>query len=233
MPCGGYLDYRDVRAQWQPLFERFFASETGRLLEKRMNACLDADASVFPPKPFRLFELLAPEDVRVVIVGQDPYHEKDQAAGIAFHVEDGVRVPPSLRNILKEVSLETGAPVPPEGSLLGWVRQGVFLMNTALTVQEGLAGSHAGWGWEALTDAALAAIARHPAPKVFMLWGRHARQKAGLLEPSRHLVLSCNHPSPLSANRRPDPFIGCNHFLSANHFLQANGLMRVDWTRTR
>jgi uracil-DNA glycosylase len=184
-------------------------------------------------EPFRALELTALDDVRVVILGQDPYHGPGQAEGLAFSVAPGVKVPPSLRNMFKELQRSLGLPAPTDGSLVRWARQGVLLLNTSLTVQDGAAASHARWGWEVLTDALVAQVAEREQPVVFMLWGGHAQAKRGLIEQvapnSRHLVLQANHPSPLSAMRPPVPFVGCDHFVLANRFLAQAGQKTVSW----
>ena len=174
---------------------------------------------MFPPQPLRALELTAPESVRVVILGQDPYHGRGQAEGLAFSVAPGVALPPSLRNIFKELQRDLGSPFPafpqPGGSLVRWARRGVLLLNSCLTVEEGQPASHSGRGWEHLTDAVIGKVSRDAAPKVFMLWGGHAQGKRGLIDGARHRVLVANHPSPLSALRGPVPFIGCAHFSQA------------------
>lgn len=176
-------------------------------------------AAIFPPQPLRALELTAPESVRVVILGQDPYHGRGQAEGLAFSVAPGVAIPPSLRNIFKELQRDLGEPIPlfphPGGSLVRWARHGVLLLNTCLTVEEGLPASHSGKGWEVLTDSLIQTISQNASPVVFMLWGSHAQSKRSLIDASRHLVLCANHPSPLSALRPPVPFIGCGHFSQA------------------
>jgi uracil-DNA glycosylase len=192
-------------------------------------------AVVYPDRVFRALEFNAPDAVRVVILGQDPYHGPDQAQGLAFSVEPGHgRFPPSLRNILKEVASDTGAASICKDDLSPWAQQGVLLLNTALTVEDGAPQSHAKRGWEALTDALLARVAMQPEPAVFMLWGAPAQRKRPLVEregPATHLVLEANHPSPLSANRPPVPFTGCGHFSRANAFLAAQrpGAGTVRW----
>jgi len=157
--------------------------------------------------------------VRVVILGQDPYHGRGQAEGLAFSVAPGVPFPPSLRNIFKELQRDLGEPFPPlhlpGGSLERWARKGVLLLNTCLTVEEGLPASHSGKGWEVLTDAVIRHVSDNAQPCVFMLWGAHAQGKRALIDAGRHLVLAANHPSPLSALRPPAPFIGCGHFSQA------------------
>ena len=222
-------DPRDwpVAPGWQPLVDGFFASVAGQKLLAFLQVRLDAGAVIFPPQPLRALELTAPEAVRVVILGQDPYHGRGQSHGLAFSVAPGVRVPSSLRNIFKEIERDTGAPPPsspqPGGSLLAWAQQGVLLLNACLTVEEAQPASHAGKGWELLTDAVLRHIAERASgaqPVVFMLWGAHAQAKRALIAADQgHLVLCANHPSPLSALRPPLPFIGCGHFGQAQAFL--------------
>ena len=223
-----------VAAGWQPLVDEFFASATGGQLLRYLQTRLDAQAAIFPPQPLRALELTAPEEVRVVILGQDPYHGRGQAEGLAFSVAPGVRVPPSLKNIFKEMLRDMGRPLPPfpvpGGSLVGWAQQGVLLLNTSLTVEEGQAASHAGKGWEALTDAVMAHVASQGRPTVFMLWGAHAQSKRALIPNDHgHLVLTSNHPSPLSALRPPVPFIGNGHFSQAQAFCAQHGHAVGGW----
>lgn len=208
-----------VAPGWQPLVEDFFNSPVGLRLLGSLQARLDAGATIFPPQPLRALELTPPESVRVVILGQDPYHGRGQAEGLAFSVAPGVALPPSLRNIFKELQRDLGVPFPaypnPGGSLVFWAQKGVLLLNTCLTVEEAQPASHAGKGWEALTDAVIRTVSQAAQPAVFMLWGTHAQSKRALIDASRHLVLTANHPSPLSALRPPQPFIGCGHFSQA------------------
>ena len=210
----------------QPLVDLFFASAAGQQLLAFLQARLDAGAVIFPPQPLRALELTPPEAVRVVILGQDPYHGRGQGEGLAFSVAPGVRVPPSLRNIFKEIQRDLGVPPPafpaPGGSLVAWAQQGVLLLNACLTVEEAQPASHARQGWELLTDALLSHIAQGAQPVVFMLWGAHAQAKRALITAdSGHLVLCANHPSPLSALRGPLPFIGCGHFGQAQRHWSA------------
>lgn len=214
-----------VAPGWQPLVDEFFAGPTGEKLLAFLQNRIDAGASIFPPRPLRALELTAPEAVRVVILGQDPYHGRGQAEGLAFSVAPGVRLPPSLQNIFKEMQRDLGVPFPPfphpGGSLVKWAQNGVLLLNTCLTVEEGQAASHAGKGWELLTDAVIRHVAEAERPVVFMLWGSHAQSKRAFIPPDRgHLVLTSNHPSPLSALRPPVPFIGNGHFGKARAFRQ-------------
>ncbi|ART49610.1 uracil-DNA glycosylase [Acidovorax carolinensis] len=212
-----------VAPGWQPLVDGFFATVAGQKLRAFLQARLDAGAVIFPPRPLRALELTPPDAVRVVILGQDPYHGRGQAEGLAFSVAPGVPLPPSLRNIFKELQRDLGTPPPafpqPGGSLVQWARSGVLLLNTTLTVEEGQPASHAGKGWEVLTDAVIRRVAEGPRPVVFMLWGAHAQAKRAVIPGDRgHLVLCANHPSPLSALRPPVPFIGCGHFGQAGVF---------------
>ncbi|MCR5795703.1 MAG: uracil-DNA glycosylase [Solobacterium sp.] len=183
---------------------------------------------IYPPKVqvFSAFENTDINDIKVVILGQDPYHQPHQAHGMCFSVNPGIRIPPSLLNIYKEIQNEYGYPMPDNGYLMPWAVQGVFLLNTVLTVQDSRPRSHAGKGWEVFTDHAVARINAKPDPVVFMLWGRDARNKAQMLDKTKHLVLEAPHPSPLSAN---SGFFGCGHFRKANEFLMGNGKEPVNW----
>lgn len=205
-----------VAAGWQPLVNAFFQSDDGLALLHKLAQRLRAGASIFPSQPLRALLLTPPEAVRVVILGQDPYHGRGQAEGLAFSVASGVPVPPSLRNIFREVQRDLGLPPPafpqPGGSLVRWAEQGVLLLNTCLTVEEGLPASHAQLGWGALTDGVIRHVSSQPQSVAFLLWGAHAQSKRPLIDASRHQVLMANHPSPLSALRPPLPFIGCGHF---------------------
>ena len=212
-----------VAQGWQPTVSAFFASPQGLQLQSYLQQRLDAGAVIFPAQPLRALELTAPQEVRVVILGQDPYHGRGQAEGLAFSVAPGVRLPPSLQNIFKEIRRDLGTPFPPfpspGGSLVKWAQNGVLLLNTCLTVEEGLPASHSKRGWETLTDAIIRQVAEHGRPTVFMLWGAHAQSKRALIPEDRgHLVLLSNHPSPLSALRPPVPFIGNGHFGQAKAF---------------
>jgi uracil-DNA glycosylase len=215
---------------WQPLLERWAASEAGRATLAAVDARVAAGAVVYPPQVFRAFELTPLAATRVVILGQDPYHTPRRAEGLAFSVQAGIPIPPSLRNIFKELQRDLGLPLPALGSLVPWAQQGVLLLNTTLTVEQGLAASHAKLGWQVLTSEIVQALQRDPSPKVFMLWGRHAQ---AVLPPeawrSQHLVLESNHPSPMAATQPPVPFIGNGHFGLANRFLAARGRGAVDW----
>ncbi|WP_333836678.1 uracil-DNA glycosylase [Novosphingobium sp.] len=218
-------------ASWAPALDPVVASRAFARLTAFLGAEAERGATIFPPEGERLAALaLTPlPQVKVVILGQDPYHGAGQAHGLAFSVRRGVRVPPSLANIYKELHADLGLPRPDHGNLVRWAEQGVLLLNTVLTVEEGKAGSHQRKGWEEFTDAAVAAVAAGPDPVVFLLWGNHAQKKAARLpglNDTRHLVLQAAHPSPLSAH---NGFFGCRHFSQANAFLEAQGRGAIDW----
>ena len=216
-----------VPADWRPIVEAWRISPTGQALIEHVERRRGAGAVIYPADPLRALKLTPLASVRAVILGQDPYHGAGQAEGLAFSVPPGVKLPPSLRNIFVELQRDLGLVPPAGGHLGGWARQGVLLLNTSLTVEEGQPASHAGRGWEGLTDALIEAVAARPRRIAFLLWGAHAQAKAPLVErtaPGRHLLLRANHPSPLSARRPPEPFIGCGHFGR----LRAEGL-DVDW----
>lgn len=225
-----------VAPDWQPLLARFLGSETGRSLASFVQSRLSAGALVYPPLPLRALDMTPLSGVRVVILGQDPYHGPGQAEGLAFSVAPGLRLPPSLRNIHQELARDPAlAPwtQPADGSLLRWAQQGVLLLNTCLTVEDGRPASHAGKGWEVLTEQIIQTVVECAQPVVFLLWGAHAQRAAaaaGLGDGlGRHLVLRANHPSPLSARRGPHPFLGCGHFSQACAFLRDRGLGEVRW----
>ncbi len=221
-----------IPQSWRAALGGALASAEARRLGGWLNAEEAAGKAIYPPRGTRLraLELTPLEQVRVVILGQDPYHGPGQATGLSFSVPRGERVPPSLVNIYKELESDLGLPRPDHGDLTRWAEQGVLLLNTSLTVEAGKAGSHAGRGWETVTDAAVAAVAARDAPTVFVLWGSHAQAKAkriaGLGEDGPHLVIRSPHPSPLSAHRG---FLGSRPFSRANTFLKANGRGEIDW----
>ena len=184
--------------------------------------------AVYPPKQqvFSAFENCDINDIKGVSLGQDPYHQRGQAHGMCFSVNPGVQIPPSLVNIFKELQDDLGCRIPNNGYLMPWARQGVFLLNTVLTVEDSRPRSHAGRGWETFTDNVIRKINERETPVVFLLWGRDARNKAVMIDRSRHLVLEAAHPSPLSAYHG---FFGCRHFSRANAFLKQNGLKEINW----
>jgi uracil-DNA glycosylase len=221
-----------IPESWRPALEPVLAAPESRRLGGWLRREEEAGKTIYPPRGQRLraLELTPLDTVKVVILGQDPYHGPGQAHGLSFSVSEGVRVPPSLANIYKELHDDLGVAVPPHGNLEHWARQGVLLLNNSLTVEAGRAGSHAGKGWEAITDAAVAAVARRTEPSVFILWGSHARNKAKRVPElgpgTRHLVLTSPHPSPLSAH---SGFFGSKPFSRANAFLEAHGRGKIDW----
>jgi uracil-DNA glycosylase len=217
---------------WRPALEPVLATPEARKLGGWLTAEEAAGKAVYPPRGTRLAALaLTPLDqVRCVILGQDPYHGPGQAHGLAFSVQAGVKPPPSLVNIYKELEADLGLPRASTGDLTPWARQGVLLLNNTLTVEAGQAGSHAGRGWDAITDACVAAAAARAEPTVFILWGSHAKKKASrvpvLGRPSHHLVLASAHPSPLSAH---NGFFGSRPFSQTNAFLEEHGRGAIDW----
>ena len=221
-----------IPPSWAPVLEPALATPEARKLGGWLRAEEEAGRVIYPPRGCRLkaLELTPLNQVRVVILGQDPYHGPGQAHGLCFSVPDGVPPPPSLKNVFKEMQSDLGLAPPAHGSLESWARQGVLLLNNTLTVQQGMAGSHAGRGWDAITDACVAAVALRQEPCVFILWGSHAQGKAGriaaLRDTDRHLLLKSPHPSPLSAHRG---FFGSQPFSRANAFLEANGRGNIDW----
>jgi uracil-DNA glycosylase len=187
-----------------------------------------AGARIYPPGPqiFAAFDATPFDAVKVVILGQDPYHGPGQAHGLCFSVLPGVPVPPSLVNIYKEINADLGIPPPDHGCLLPWARQGVLLLNAVLTVEDGRAGAHQGKGWEGFTDHAIETLAREREGLVFLLWGSYAQAKGKVIDTRRHRVLRAPHPSPLSAHRG---FLGCGHFSATNQYLAQRGHAPIDW----
>lgn len=237
-----------VQPDWQPVLDAFWRSAHGLSLAEFVQSRLDAGALIYPQHPLWALQLTPLSQVRVVILGQDPYHGPYQAQGLSFSVAPGVKIPPSLRNIFKELQRDLSQCAPPSGSLEAWAKRGVLLLNTCLTVEDNQPASHAKRGWEQLTDALLAEVARTAPSCVYMLWGGHAQAKADLIGRETHaqslgfmglrdaevssreaLVLKANHPSPLSALRAPQPFIGCGHFSLAKAWL-AQRDWPLDWT---
>ena len=218
--------------QWREALAGEFAAPYMADLKRFLLERKAAGARIFPPGShwFRALDLTPPDKVRVVILGQDPYHGPGQAHGLCFSVRPGVPVPPSLANIYKELQRDLGIAPPRHGFLESWASQGVLLLNAVLTVEMGDAGSHQGKGWERFTDAVIARVNALDHPVVFLLWGTHAQKKAAGVDSvdrgGRHLVLKAPHPSPLSAHRG---FLGCGHFSQANAFLVGQGLKPIDW----
>lgn len=213
---------------WKAALAPEFSAAYMKLLKEFLLSERDQGKVIFPKgsEYFRALDLTPLGQVRVVILGQDPYHGDRQAHGLCFSVQPGVRTPPSLVNIYKELERDLGIAQAPHGNLEHWAKQGVLLLNSVLTVERGLAASHQGRGWEKFTDAVIRAVNDQASPVVFMLWGSYAQRKAAFVDSARHLVLQAPHPSPLSAHQG---FIGCGHFSKANEFMSAEGLAPVDW----
>lgn len=216
-----------IEPSWKNMLaEEFEKGYFKELSENTRTAYLEK--TVYPP-PKLLFNAFArcPFDaVKVVILGQDPYHGPGQATGLSFSVPDGVKTPPSLRNMYKEIQSDIGTPVPESGNLERWADQGVLLLNATLTVEKGNAGSHQGLGWEQFTDAVIEKISDEKEHVVFMLWGNYARTKRVLIDGDKHLILEASHPSPFSADRG---FFGCKHFSKTNKYLKAHDKQPIVW----
>lgn len=216
-----------IKTDWEPVLREEYSKPYYRelydFIKKEYDTC-----TVYPRGEdiYAAFNMTPLSEVKVVIIGQDPYHEPGQAHGLSFSVRPGVDIPPSLQNIYKELSDELGCYIPDNGYLEKWARQGVLLLNAVLTVRAHQAASHRGRGWEQLTDAAISAVNELDTPVCFMLWGGFARSKRSMLTNPKHLVLEAPHPSPLSAYRG---FFGCGHFAAANNYLTENGLDAIDW----
>ena len=206
---------------WQDELDKFLSVSTMGRIMARANAAYQ-NGGVYPPRPllFRALELTPFSKVRAVILGQDPYHGPGQANGLAFSVPRGLRIPPSLRNIYKELEADCGISPPSHGDLTAWAENGVLLLNTVLTVRAGMANSHRKLGWETFTDAVIGALNSREEPVAFLLWGASARKKKALITNPAHLVLEAAHPSPLSAHQG---FFGCRHFSKASEFCQKYG----------
>jgi len=225
-----------LSSAWAEHLAEFWQSPVGQSLSVKVSAVLSAGKLIYPRTPYKALALTPFDKVRVVILGQDPYHGPGQAEGLAFSVGEGQKIPPSLRNIFKEVQRDTGANSPVgvhAGSLDRWASQGVLLLNTALTVEDSQPASHSHWGWEVLTDKLIRVLAEDVQPRAFVLWGAHAQSKSDLIEASdklkQHLILRANHPSPLSALRPPTPFMGSGHFGQINRWLKAQNKNPIQW----
>jgi uracil-DNA glycosylase len=216
-----------ITGEWEKaLHSEFKKPYYAQLYKKVLNAY--RTETVYPPSTdiFNAFAFTPLENVKVVILGQDPYHEPGQANGLCFSVHKGIRIPPSLVNIYKEMSSDLGCPIPENGDLTGWARQGVLLLNTVLTVRAHAANSHRGIGWEEFTDAAIRVLADQDRPLVFILWGTPARRKKALIYNPKHLIIESPHPSPLSAS---SGFFGSRPFSKTNDYLVRCGLTPIDW----
>ena len=227
LTCGNRFMNVRMSEGWKRLlddeFEQPYFSELAEFVRSEYRA-----GTVYPPAAnvFRAFDKCDPDNIKVVIIGQDPYHGPGQANGLCFSVSDGVPFPPSLLNIFKEIESEFGTPRPESGNLDRWADQGVLLLNAVLTVRASQAASHSGHGWERFTDAVVGRLNTQRNGIVYMLWGAYARRKGAVIDRSANLVLECAHPSPLSAH---NGFFGCGHFKKANDYLTARGLEAIEW----
>ncbi len=214
---------------WKARIGDYLQRDEMRALSAFLRQRRDAGARIFPPAAqiFAAFDATPFDEVKVVILGQDPYHGAGQAQGLSFSVPAGQRIPPSLDNIFKEQVRDLGVPRPDNGDLMPWAQRGVLLLNAVLTVEEGRAGAHQGKGWEGFTDHVVETLAREREGLVFLLWGSYAQVKGKVIDGNRHRVLKTTHPSPLSAHRG---FLGCGHFSAANAYLQARGVGGIDWS---
>lgn len=216
-----------IENAWLPCLKQEFSKDYYKKLYEFVKKEY-SERVIYPPSNeiFSALERTPVDKVKVVLLGQDPYHEEGQAHGMSFSVKPGIKTPPSLQNMYKELRDELGCYIPNNGYLEKWADQGVLLLNTCLTVREGAANSHKGKGWEQFTDAIIKAVNEEDRPVVYFLWGANARSKKTLITNSKHLVLESVHPSPLSAY---NGFFGCGHFKMANEFLEKNGLTPIDW----
>ena len=218
-----------LEPSWKARVGDWFARDDMRALSAFLRERKAAGARIYPPGPqiFAAFDATPFEQVKVVVLGQDPYHGPGQAHGLCFSVQPGVSVPPSLDNIYKEIHRDLGLPRPDHGYLMSWAHRGVLLLNAVLTVEDGRAGAHQGKGWEGFTDHVVDTLNREREGLVFLLWGSYAQAKGKVIDPRRHRVLKAPHPSPLSAHRG---FIGCGHFSAANDYLARQGQTPIDWS---
>lgn len=219
-----------LEKDWLEILQPEFDQPYMKKLKEFLQAEKDSGKEIFPKSAdiFNALNTTRLADIKIVIIGQDPYHGPGQAHGLSFSVPSGVRLPPSLKNIYKEIEAEYGYKMPSTGDLTGWAEQGVLLLNATLTVQNGMAGSHQKKGWEEFTDAIIHAVNDRCDHVVFMLWGSYAQKKGAFIDRNRHCILQSVHPSPLSAHRG---FLGNGHFKSANDYLEAHGKQPVDWQK--
>lgn len=219
-----------ITEEWDEILKEEFSSS--EYLKLREFLKTEYSAHTIYPSMYDIFNAMKNtsfKDIKAVILGQDPYHEKGQAMGLSFSVPKGIEKPPSLVNIFKEIKAETGEDMPSSGDLTGWAKQGVLLLNAVLTVREHMANSHRGKGWESFTDGIIKKISDRRENVVFLLWGGNARSKKSLIDGKKHLILECAHPSPLSAY---NGFFGCGHFIKANEYLIKHGKEPIIWSRT-
>lgn len=216
-----------IESSWKIALAEEFNKPYFKDLSERVRSAY-VSRTVFPPPKFvfNAFSLCPFDAVKVVILGQDPYHGQGQAHGLSFSVPDGVPTPPSLQNVYKEIEDDLGIVEPPTGNLERWAKQGILLLNATLTVEKGNAGSHQGLGWEQFTDAVIKKISDEKEHVVFMLWGKYAQEKGTVIDAHKHLVLKAAHPSPFSANHG---FFGCKHFSKANAYLEEHGIEPIEW----
>jgi uracil-DNA glycosylase len=228
VPAAGAEGAPRLHPSWLARLGPLLQSPPLRELSAFLRAEKAAGVAVYPPggQLFAALDATPFEQVKVVILGQDPYHGPGQAHGLSFSVPPGVPTPPSLQNIFRELQRDLGLPIPAHGCLQAWADQGVLLLNAVLSVAAGQPGSHAGRGWEGFTDAVIEHLGREREGLVFLLWGSYAQKKGALIDRQRHCVLRAPHPSPLSAHRG---FLGCGHFSAANRWLQGRGLAPIDW----
>ncbi len=212
---------------WQPLLEEELASEYFLGIKKQHEEAINSGLVIYPETKniFYAFQKTSFRDTQVIILGQDPYHKEGQAMGLSFSVPDGEKVPPSLRNIFKELSQDLSIKKPETGNLERWAEQGVFLLNSVLTVEANSPKSHAKWGWEQFTDSVIELLSRQKDQLVFMLWGNEAKRKKSLIDSEKHLILEAAHPSPLARNK----FLGCHHFSSCNTYLKKKSGKPIYW----
>jgi uracil-DNA glycosylase len=216
-----------IRQEWQEALIAEFRAPYFLQLTQFIKQRSKENVCIYPPGKliFAAYDLLAPKDVKIVILGQDPYHNPHEAMGLSFSVPKGIKIPASLKNIYKELNNDLGLPIPEHGDLTSWSRQGVMLLNAFLTVEKNQPGSHKGIGWERFTDATISYLSDNGDHLVFMLWGNFAKNKRSLIDGSKHLILEAAHPSPLAGNA----FQGCRHFSKANAYLSANAKNPIDW----
>jgi uracil-DNA glycosylase len=216
-----------IEESWKKVLADEFERPYFQSLATFLKTEIAAGKTIYPPGPliFNAFDTTPFAKVKVVILGQDPYHNPNEAMGLSFSVPKGVRVPPSLKNVYKEINADLGLPIPTHGDLTEWAKQGVFLLNAMLTVEKGLAASHQQVGWQFFTDAVIRKLSEGRENLVFMLWGNYAKRKKDLIDTNKHLVLESAHPSPLAGNA----FSGCRHFSKANYHLKLNDLTEIDW----
>ena len=217
----------NISPEWRQALSKEFESPYFDQLSLSLKKAKAEGKTIYPPGPliFNAYDTVAPDAVKVVILGQDPYHNTGEAMGLSFSVPKGVKVPPSLKNIYKELAADLGCAVPNHGDLSSWASQGVFLLNAFLTVEKNNAGSHRNTGWHYFTDATIQFLSDHFEHIVFMLWGNFAKNKKVLINHTKHLIFESAHPSPLAGNA----FQGCKHFSKANSYLKANGKNEIDW----